>query len=45
MRHDKKMVNGRLNFVLPITIGATTIVDDVSEKEMKAALAKVGFKK
>jgi 3-dehydroquinate synthase len=45
MRHDKKMVNGRLNFVLPTAVGATTIVDDVTEKEMKAALAKVGFKK
>ena len=45
MRHDKKMVNGRLNFVLPTAIGATTIVDDVTEKEMKAALTRVGFKK
>jgi 3-dehydroquinate synthase len=45
MRHDKKMVNGRLNFVLPTTIGATTIVDDVTEKEMKSALARLGFKK
>ena len=45
MQHDKKMVNGRLNFVLPTAIGATTIVDDVSEKEMKAALRSVGFKK
>ena len=38
MRHDKKMVAGRLHFVLPTAIGATTIVDDVTEKEMKAAL-------
>src|SRR5262245_6639646 len=45
MRHDKKMVNGRLNFVLPTTIGATTIVDDVTEKEMKSALTRLGFKK
>jgi 3-dehydroquinate synthase len=43
MKHDKKMVDGRLNFVLPIAIGATTIVDDVSEKEMKDALKAVGF--
>jgi 3-dehydroquinate synthase len=35
MRHDKKMVAGRLNFVLPTAVGATTIVDDVTEKEMK----------
>jgi 3-dehydroquinate synthase len=45
MKHDKKMVAGRLHFVLPTAIGATTIVDDVTEKEMKAALGRVGFKK
>jgi 3-dehydroquinate synthase len=45
MQHDKKMVAGRLHFVLPTAVGATTIVDDVTEKEMKTALAKVGFKK
>ena len=44
MKHDKKMVAGRLHFVLPTTIGATTIVDDVTEKEMKSALKQVGFK-
>jgi hypothetical protein len=30
---------------LPTAIGATTIVDDVTEKEMKAAMTRVGFKK
>ncbi len=45
MRHDKKMVAGRLHFVLPTAIGATAIVDDVTEKEMKKALARVGLKK
>ena len=45
MRHDKKMVAGRLNFVLPTSVGSTTIVDDITEKEMKAALVKVGLKK
>jgi len=44
MQHDKKIVSGRLHFVLPTAIGATTIVDDVSEKEVKAALKKVGFR-
>jgi 3-dehydroquinate synthase len=43
MKHDKKMVAGRLHFVLPTAIGATAIVDDVTEKEMKAALKTVGF--
>jgi 3-dehydroquinate synthase len=45
MQHDKKMIAGRLHFVLPTAVGATTIVDDVTEKEMKAALVKVGFKR
>ena len=45
MRHDKKVVAGRLHFVLPTAIGATAIVDDVTEKEIKAALVRVGFKK
>jgi len=44
MQHDKKMVAGRLHFVLPTAIGATTIVDDVTEKEIGRALKRVGFK-
>ncbi len=45
MQHDKKMVAGTLHFVLPTAVGATTIVDDVSEKELRAALKQVGFAK
>jgi 3-dehydroquinate synthetase len=45
MKHDKKMVAGRLHFVLPTAVGATMIVDDVTVKEMKAALERVGFKR
>ena len=45
MQHDKKMVAGRLHFVLPTAIGATAIVDDVTEKEMKKALTRLGLKK
>lgn len=44
MQHDKKRVAGRLHFVLPTAIGASTIVDDVTEKEIRAALKRVGFK-
>ncbi len=44
MRHDKKVVAGRLHFVLPIAIGATAIVDDVTQKELKASLKRVGLK-
>jgi 3-dehydroquinate synthase len=43
MQHDKKMVAGKLHFVLPTTVGATMIVDDVTEREMRAALKRVGF--
>ena len=42
MHHDKKVVGGKLHYVLPTAVGATTIVDDVSEKELRAALKRVG---
>ena len=45
IRHDKKVVAGTLHFVLPTAIGAWAIVDDVTEKEIKAALLKLGFRK
>ena len=45
IQHDKKVIAGKLHFVLPTAIGSTLIVDDVTEKEMKAALLKVGFRK
>jgi 3-dehydroquinate synthase len=45
MQHDKKVVAGTLHFVLPTTVGATTIVDDVGEKELRSALKNVGFAK
>jgi 3-dehydroquinate synthase len=44
MRHDKKMAAGRLHFVLPTAIGATAIVDDVTEKDITEALVRVGFR-
>ncbi len=45
MKHDKKMIAGRLHFVLPTGIGSWAIVDDVTEKEMKKALSRLGLKK
>jgi 3-dehydroquinate synthase len=45
VKHDKKVIAGRLHFVLPTSIGSTAIVDDVTEREMKAALVRVGFRK
>jgi 3-dehydroquinate synthase len=43
MQHDKKYVAGRLHFVLPTAIGATSIVDDVTVEELRDALARTGF--
>jgi len=45
MKHDKKMIAGRLHFVLPTAIGAGTIVDDVTEKEIRESLIRSGFAK
>ena len=45
MQHDKKIVAGTLHFVLPTAIGATAIVDDVKESELRTALRAVGFAK
>lgn len=45
MQHDKKMIAGRLHYVLPTGIGSWSIVDDVTTKDMKKALTKLGLKK
>jgi 3-dehydroquinate synthase len=44
-RHDKKVVAGALHFVLPTAIGATAIVNDVTDEEMTLALESVGFRR
>jgi 3-dehydroquinate synthase len=44
MRRDKKVVAGRLHFVLPAAIGQTVIVDDVTEAELVEALVRVGLR-
>ena len=43
VRRDKKVVNGRLHFVLCTAIGTTVVVDDVTEDELKAALVRLGL--
>ena len=43
MQHDKKVVAGRLHFVLPTAIGAYAIVGDVIAEEISAALDAIGF--
>jgi 3-dehydroquinate synthase len=44
IRRDKKVVNGRLHFVIATAIGATMTVDDVTEDEIRAALVRLGVK-
>ena len=41
---DKKIVNGRLHFVLAAGGGATITVTDVSSRELRAALAPLGIR-
>jgi 3-dehydroquinate synthase len=43
VRRDKKVVNGRLHFVIAIQIGATMTIDDVTEDELQDALARLGL--
>ena len=44
IRRDKKVLHGRLHFVIAIKIGATMTVDDVTEEELRAVLARLGLK-
>ena len=45
VRRDKKVVNGRLHFVIAIEIGATMTIDDVTEEELAAVLERLGLKR
>ncbi len=42
-RRDKKVVAGALHFVLPTRIGATTIVTDVDEPQVRLGLTAIGL--
>ena len=42
IRHDKKIVNGTLHYVLCTGIGSWTTVTDVSEDELAKALKRSG---
>jgi 3-dehydroquinate synthetase len=41
---DKKVVGGRLHFVLPSAIGATTTVTDVTDEELARAAQAIGLR-
>ena len=40
---DKKVIAGKLHFVLPTAIGATTTVTDVTIEELEAAAKGIGL--
>jgi 3-dehydroquinate synthase len=43
IRRDKKVVHGRLHFVIAIQIGATMTIDDVTEDELRGVLVRLGL--
>jgi 3-dehydroquinate synthase len=43
--HDKKVVNGRLHFVLASGIGRTDIVSDVHTRELSQAMKAIGMRR
>jgi 3-dehydroquinate synthase len=43
-KRDKKVIAGRLHYVLPTSIGAATTVSDVTPEELTRALLKIGLK-
>lgn len=45
VRHDKKVVNGTLHYVLCTGLGTWTTVADVTEDELGKALRRIGLKK
>jgi 3-dehydroquinate synthetase len=44
MRRDKKVLEGRLHYVLPTRIGDTVVASDVTEHELIVALRAIGLK-
>jgi 3-dehydroquinate synthetase len=42
-RRDKKVVHGKLHFVIAIQIGATITIDDVTEDELSTTLERLGL--
>jgi 3-dehydroquinate synthase len=43
MGRDKKVAAGRLHYVLPVGLGGTVIVDDVTQDELTHALRAIGL--
>ncbi|HAK54462.1 MAG: 3-dehydroquinate synthase [Vicinamibacterales bacterium] len=45
MKRDKKVVAGKLHFVLPSAIGTVTTVDDVTTRQIDGALRRLGLRR
>jgi 3-dehydroquinate synthase len=43
VRRDKKVVDGRLHFVIATQIGATMTIDDVTEEELRGVVGRLGI--
>jgi 3-dehydroquinate synthase len=43
VRRDKKVLHGKLHFVIATQIGATMTIDDVTEQELVAVLQRLGL--
>jgi 3-dehydroquinate synthetase len=43
IRHDKKVLRGKLHFVLPTGLGHVEIVDNVSASELERAMKQTGM--
>jgi len=43
-RRDKKVVDGRLHYVIATGLGSSAVVGDVTEDELRAALIKTGLR-
>jgi 3-dehydroquinate synthase len=44
IRRDKKVLHGRLHFVIATEVGGTMTVDDVTEEEIRGVLVRLGLK-
>jgi 3-dehydroquinate synthase len=44
INRDKKIKEGKLHFVLPSSIGTTIVVDDVTTRQINAALKRLGLR-
>jgi 3-dehydroquinate synthase len=43
IRRDKKVLHGRLHYVIATGIGTTETIDDVTEDELRGVMARLGM--